>query len=365
MYNANFEVTNQGNGNKGDTTMNNQNAEAKMTAVTNNEYQAEAAKRQALVPEEEREVTYTFNKDGLKVLTNITAPERYMPDDEKLLPSSVISEEYNGARKIGMLSEIRGMGQISGALDNSIYAARVTNDRGNKGVVFCQQYDESDFTPKLFIEQANLFSLVEVGFEPERAQDKIRKRELSRTLYELGRQYMNAVSYECMFDIRNILALLFASFGLLPHCKETREDEVGSFYNMIKDTVSSYCCLAHKSYFALDDNQVAEVAREHHMTKKQLIRKLDYYGLLYHQESNAGYQAKIRFNGVPMWLYCIFNLEYFDTAIQDPEIIESDEAAKKLFVEVTSKRKRADEAKPEGEKEPESKSVAGSSNPAV
>lgn len=345
------------------------NEEAMVTAEdmsNKNKQQAEADRRQALVPPEEREVMLQFKKEDLSIVLTENEFENYIPPAERVQPSTESNVSYKGARAVGLFSEAIGMGQIKGALNDTIYAGRMTNSEGIKGIAFCQQYDGINFTPRLFIGQADLISLHMMRYEPEKIKQGTEQKEMSKILFNLKRQYLNTVSLECIgnvFDIKEILALLFVSLNDLPTCKEAKEIEAIVFYENIKEKLEQYDIDRKQSYYVLEESGIANVARSQDMTPKQLIRKLEYYNLLFHQNSNDGYQAKIRFFGGWLWAYCVFRLEYFDEVIRDPN--EEKEVEDIFKFKRLSRRPDNGDVK-KGKKQPKGESAAeDSTSPAV
>ena len=292
----------------------------------------QAADRSDLVPPNEQAIMSNIDMSRVRVDTFQPNLESFMPDDEKAVNEAEAKQytSYRGVGDIGLFNHIAGMGNIKGALDDSIYAVRQHNEDGWT-FVFCQKLSDGTYTPKLSISQSSLYRLNDAHFNVLNITSSIQRKRAETLIDELEDKYINGVSLDTsnVYEIMDILELLFKVSSLLPESREVAKDGAIVLYEQIREELvlssSSYVSIP-KAYYALLESDLVDLARRLGMSKLALAKKLKEYNLLYLQESSRGYQTKVRVGGSrPCNFYCIYKLEYFDEVTgKEPPVEELD-----------------------------------------
>lgn len=250
--------------------------------------------------------------------------ETLVPKDEQGLCTDNEEDTFFEAERQGYISPVAGMARIENALDGLIYACVRVNDKGDRTIVFCQQYGDGSFSPRIRVEQSDLL-LYAMSF---RTGDKSLIAKANAILSKAYKDYFGKFSGDIILDMADILRVLVKAVGKLPVYHDTINimDNPSMLYREIikliqgKDqtfTLPYGECVERKSYYCLLEEHIDALAQHLRVKRMALLKKLDEYHFLYLTPSSQGYQTKVRFpasDGNPSnieWTYCLYKLDYF------------------------------------------------------
>lgn len=293
-----------------------------------------------LVPEDERavdEVEFCPMVGGVHDIlkASITEDEQAVDDGEQ---EDELSTEIVQAEKRGCFSAANGMAQITNVLDGRLYAAVYVDEKGNRSIAFCEQYDNGEFSPKMQISQGELLLLGQNNMDPKSIRVNSLKTKATKVMTDLTMDYFNKFSGGSnpmnMIEILQVLAMVL---GNLPVYRDDTEEELAKqFYrevvHCLEKSEESYTLKAsawiynHRSYYALDDEALEILAEAMKMKPNELAKKLKQYKLLYLTDHARGYKTRVRINRAEgeseeyiktwnitgptsEWCYCIYKFK--------------------------------------------------------
>lgn len=271
------------------------------------------------------EVNKMIDPSQISVALNAGRPTDLIPKEEQALV------EVPKYQLDWMLTPTVNMAQITGVLDDNLFAMVCVSADGRRVIKFCQRYDSGDYSAVMEIKQADLILAVQYGGkarEDDSAFVARQRRKALRVTSAFSEEYYGKFCRGIPLPLVQLLQALFVS---VPHLPEIREDqghlEPRAFYDLLREKINEYFQHSNirdlhekRTYFALIDNQLDEVAQMMGMTKQLLLKKLNEYNLLYLTPSCRGYQVKVRFDANTLdWAYCIYKLEALNTSLDEKE----------------------------------------------
>jgi len=275
-----------------------------------------------LVPEEERAVDSEIVCEDMKIELAVVNPYAGVLSSEDL---AVNAEEADGelaeAHKKGFFSPTIGMAQLTNILDGRYYARICVDEKGNRRIEICQEYENGGYSPKITIKQSDFLRAARRNFgEAEIDQRKIKN---------LIENFIIRFSNECLdkfdgamtinFDAVQILKSLSRCFRALPIHKDYCEEQTpAELYRNVMNVIEEASKLdenaylyGHKAYYPLTAGDIDFIATELEMKRSELLKKLKEYNFLYLTESSVGYQTNIRIDSDRTERrYCLFRLKY-------------------------------------------------------
>ena len=288
-----------------------------------------------LVPEDERAVDEIefcpiVGKTTNVLLDSIPEDEQAVDDGEK---EDELSTEIAQAEKRGCFSAANGMAQITNVLDERLYAAVYVDEKGNRSIAFCEQYDNGTFSPKIQISQGEMLLLWTYNVDPNSLHDSLKKRA-TKIMGELTMDYFNKFNGVVPMNMLDILHALVKVRADLPVYKDvTEEEKAQAFYEQVIQGIESNWKIQsykwvyhHKAYYALDDMLLGFLAEELNMKVNALEENLRKYRLLYLVDSSNHNKTKVRINRskgeseesikafsltgpTTEWCYCIYKFK--------------------------------------------------------
>lgn len=274
-----------------------------------------------LVPEDEKEVDTELTLFGV---SKTDLMENWIPDEEKGIPCIGEDSAMVEARKLGLFSPVASMANISSSLTDKLFAAICTDEKGRRYFEYCQQYSDGSFSPVMQVAQSDLYMAAMYGFLSQNISERKIRNRVENFLDRSYEDYMGKSTGEELLDVSQILQVLFMARKELPVDRSAvNELSPEDFYKrvMSEATFLTNSQLPRKSYFALDDQDIAYLAEKLNMKKMEFLRNLKKFNLLYLTESSRGYQTCVRFTDkaeytesgkdetYTQWRYCIFRLE--------------------------------------------------------
>lgn len=256
--------------------------------------------------------------------------EKLVPPEEREVAPKDMTAKVENIRTRGFFSPVKNMSRITGALHDKISARIFEDANGQRFVEYIQQYSDGSFSPVMRLSQAGIKIALHFHFETDEIHEKKLRNTLEAFLADAFADYYGKFKGPSAdeMDIKDILNTLSGVINLLPVTTEQKAELTGeSFYysvvNCIYDIPSA--CMDvdnYKSYYALDDETMCEVAKKMGMTKLDLVKKLNFEGFLYIPSSSRGYQANVRikscFGGsYTEWRYCIYKVSAFAGVEED------------------------------------------------
>lgn len=244
-----------------------------------------------------------------------------IPEEERAL-EAVELDELDGAKKFGFFSPVQGMGHIKNALGDQFFARIYQRESGVRYVQYCQKYRDGSFSPKMLILQADMriaarFDFISKGIPENKIRNKVSGFILATYTDYLGK-FSGELEEE--YGIEQILRVLLQAMPSLPVCMEepdemTPEDLYRSVIYYVKETALGKLD-EHRLYYTMDDECMEYVAEALKLKKKELLKKLKEYGLLYLAKSSRGFKTNVRvkyYDGSSdtEWFYCLYKLESF------------------------------------------------------
>ena len=311
------------------TTVRQKNTKETEVAISAGRKQAEetAASRHKAPIAETRELRTVESSLIIEANTPLTLADM-IDEDDKIVETVEMPNRLGEVWQMAARTSIRNLRQLTDGLDGKIYAGISKNEKGERQIEFCQQYNNGGFSEKMILPQAGLLS----SFKEKMSEgNKKSSRAAQKFSSDAENEYYKkfAGNHCEMLDVEEILKLLFCSYTMLPVYNEDGNlYERQEFFEKVKkavETLSIQNLNTHKSYFVVDESDITYVARELHLTKAEFIKKLKEYGLLYLSKSARGYQNNVRFKNpdgttYTHRAYCIYNLNYLASEYEDKGI---------------------------------------------
>lgn len=260
----------------------------------------------------------TEGTENLQVAALDTSNTELVADDERAIVDEAELAAYNEARSRGFFDQSYGMSNLTGVLNNAIYADKQVESNGEIHIRFTQRYSDGGYLPILQIKQSELLTAALCKFDANNAPSTCLKRRVNKFLDSLWHEYTGKVRSHELLNPQEILIALSKSLPYLPEYKAGSEELTREqFYARVIATMEEAFgwgwidSIRRKSYYMLGTEEVAILADKLETTAKALIEKLAKYRFLYLPESCQGYQAKVRTAGDQSeWKYCIMRLDY-------------------------------------------------------
>ena len=242
------------------------------------------------------------------------------------------------AEELGCFSPAVGMAQITGLMNNRIFALHYIDEQGNHIFKFCERYEDGTYSPQMSITQGELFLLNACGFNVRSIVVPALKTKATQILSNLTLDYFNKYNGDDPLDVADILRAIMQVRNKLP-IRQDMPSECASkeFYLKIVEAIKRNGSLSywvedntHKSYYAFNDEAMKILAEELEMKVQELLKKLKDYEFLYLTKSSNGLKTKVRFKGIEKgtseirnalreefglgdsyteWAYCIWKLQ--------------------------------------------------------
>lgn len=293
----------------------------KITVMKNREIQ-----KKAMVPKEE-----------LAVSDNLTLRLPSFPDFQSLVLPDEKAEKLTGDwdsvakyRELGFFSPVRGMANISNRLNGKIYAKIHEAEKGQRYVEYAQKYINESFSPRMSLSQAGMRIAAQYNFSSKGIPEAKLRNKISNFILEANDDYYGKFKGVLAdeLNIEDILNVLYSALPFLPvQIDGMQELEEETFYQLLDFHINNnipYLSITKgcKSYYPLDEECLETIANNMQMKKRELLKKLKQYDLLYLTPSSKGYQTNIRLkysNGSTYteWRYCIYKLSFFANIKED------------------------------------------------
>lgn len=322
--------------------MNNINEKANVGMSTEGQAMATSITQDldALIPEEERALATTSTTE-----MEVSKPDPYssvvavvedkqldelLPEEERALIAKTEDEvdDYQEAEAQGCFSIVNGMAKIKNALNDQLYASIEIGKMGERTILFCQQYENGEYSPLVRVKQSDLLMAAACNFLEDKKGIPAVKAKAKRFIMNCYTDYLGKFAGETPLDIFEILNVLVHVRNDLPMYYE-KQDILSTPKALYREVVSIilgkgqyegiHARLDRKAYFGLEREGFELIAKELKTDRYVLARKLKEYGFLYLTDSSVGYQTKVRLDPSPMPefktqayqnLYCILKLDY-------------------------------------------------------
>lgn len=296
---------------------------------------------ESLIPEEERAITETTASKEVTVLSGSPSPvvviesdnlDELLPEEERAVISKAENEidKYQEAEEQGYFSMGNGMARIDSMFGDKLYASVEVSKTGERTILFCQQYKNGKFSPKVRIKQADLLLASKYNYlEDKKAEmPSAIKTKINRFIADCYTDYLGKFDGEETLELIDILKVLVQIRSQLPMYYEERDilSMPKALYQEVVDIIlgnGPYPGMIgyedRKSYFGLSRSQFEDAATRLGTSLSVLARKFKEYGFLYLTDSADGYQTKVRIKpiGMPDFntpvtenLYCVLKLDY-------------------------------------------------------
>lgn len=250
-----------------------------------------------------------------------TAIKELIPKDEQSVsePDNEV-DIYAEAIRQGYVSPTNGMARIGNiALPSQLYVSVQNNSKGDRVVVFRQQYNDGRLSPQICVGQSDLLMYDQFS----RSKDKSLQTKAKKILTKVSEQYWGKFDGDVILDTAELMQILIRAAAQLrsPNSTDVLENP-SLLYSQIVAFIKGHnlpyaMWVDRTAYYGLFDEQIDGLAQHFGVKRLPFLKKLDEYGLLYLTESSKGYQTKVRlpadgdFPSSTEWLYCIYKLEYF------------------------------------------------------
>ena len=284
---------------------------------------------ETLIPIEERAIngvvaagSGALTQEMVPVLeTSETAIKALIPEDEQSVsePDNEV-DIYTEAMRQGYVSPTNGMARIGNVpLPGQLYVSVQNNSKGNRTVVFRQQYNDGRLSPQICVEQSDLLMYDQFS----RSKEKSLQTKAKKILTKVSEEYWGKFDGDVILDTAELMQILVRAAAQLRSPKSIDVLENPSvLYSQIVAFIKGYnlpysIWVDRTAYYGLTEEQMDGLAQHFGVKRLPFLRKLNEYGLLYLTESSKGYQTKVRVPGdgdissSVEWLYCIYKLEYF------------------------------------------------------
>lgn len=274
--------------------------------------------RIAIMPKEELEV-----KEGLKLVSpNIPKFSSLVLPDEAAEAPDVKNDSTARCRELDFFSPVRGMINISNRLDGKLYAKLHEDESGKRIIEYRQRYQDGRYSPLMSIQQASMMIAAKFNFlSKDISERKIRSR-ISDFILDVNEEYYGKFRGAAADELNtiDILNVLYEALQYLTASSDSlSENEGEAFYQMVVyhiNNLNSWSAKSYKSYYALQEEDIGEVAGSMGMKKVELLKQLKRLDFLYLTPSSKGYQTNVRVKfpdgkSYTEWRYCIYKLAYF------------------------------------------------------
>jgi len=231
-------------------------------------------------------------------------------------------DKRKGIWKLAQISaHLQGMKNVGIALHYKMYACVNEDEKGERHISYCQQYNDGTFSPKMTVKQADMIMAILIKNSDRYKEDKKTKNMADKFFMDAGKDYLGKFrgTAKETFNIEQIMNTLYAA---LPELSTVKDDMIE--WNRDKFYTKLILCLRslttqvsnhHKSYYIFSKEDLDYVAHYMKLNPVKLLQKLKEYGLLYLTSSSQGYQTNVRFNSpdgstFTARMYCVYNLEY-------------------------------------------------------
>lgn len=191
------------------------------------------------------------------------------------------------------------------------YAWVTVDEKGNRKVEVCQEYQDTTLSAKLTLLQEDIGMVVLAKLE----KDPQLQKNANRFLMKTGKEYMGKCRKP--HEAVRIGELIDALAWEIPAMPVYDDDMTGvrraEFYKTLYDIIRSFPSMImneHQAYFPLTKEELLDIAQTIGLTKAKLLEKLKNFDLLYLTPSSNGLQTNVRINGTgadsyTAWRYCV------------------------------------------------------------
>lgn len=273
---------------------------------------------------------------GTDVLSGLVPENELAVDEPDETEEALIT--LTDAEKLGCFSPSVGMAQITGMLNDRLFALHHIDEQGNHIFKFCERYENGTISPQMSITQGELFLLNKCGFNVKSITIPTLRAKATQIMSNLTLDYFNKFCGSEPIDMERILQVLMQVRDQLPIHKDlASECNSKEFYQKVLQAMKNCSTFtsfwgysSHKSYYTLNNEAMGLLAEEMGLKVKDLLKKLHDYGFLYLTKSSAGLKTKVRFKGIEQskskkgdafreefdigdsytdWAYCIWKLQ--------------------------------------------------------
>lgn len=299
-----------------------------------------------IIPAEEMAVSEKEHQESVEPLVVVKTIELWggvipeIPEDERSATDEKTYIDLKEPAKYGCFSPAVGMRGFEVNTGHVFYAQIFTDSKGNRWVKYCQQYKDGSFSPKMQIKQSELvIGASALCNENNKKLKFMSKNAVNKIIANARNDYYNKTAFpqECV-SIEQIFVLLLCVYKSLPaegdvleayDCPENLYAEVMA---AIRKEPAWFENSPHKAYYALDAEQIEQIAQTLNMKRDLLLKKLKEYRFLYLTDSSKGYQTCVRFpagksevekeffpKSYTQWSYCVLKLEYLASQLAKRE----------------------------------------------
>lgn len=250
-----------------------------------------------------------------------------IPEDDMAVGSKKEAERMKAVLDLLSQSSAYGTVNIQNALGDRIYAGVTTDEKGIRTIEFYQLYNDGSFSSKVEILQSDLMTTQMCHLS--NSTNACLKKKVQNIELKISNEYLGKFRGEPE-EILDINAILFTLFTVLPSLPEQTENHARlmkqDFYHCLREQIrSTYISDEHKSYYALTDENIIEMAKSMKMSRTAFLDRLLEYGFLYLTSSSQGYQTNVKESypdGTPytVWKYCIYKLPFLAGIDEDSDM---------------------------------------------
>ena len=266
---------------------------------------------------------YTDNSSALAQIgsADICLLGDLVPEDEQAITDTI---DYEQIRKQGFFSSAYGMKKLSGSYDGQIYAKICVDKDSKRTILFCQRYENGDFSPVISVAQSDLLFASLHEFIASNITTKKQQSKMEKFLIETTDKYLGSFCGDTILNIVDILTMLATSIGSLPVYRDNNGELTSQqLYGKVMDVVTGRTggpvepYGEHRSYFAFNVGQMRYIAEQIDMDYTDMLKLLKKYSLLYLTPSSRGYETKVRLeDNYTDWAYCLVKLDYFEQTLK-------------------------------------------------
>ena len=232
-----------------------------------------------------------------------------------------LDNSFAAARSIGLFSPAAGMACIEGVFDDTLYAATYVDEKKKRSVRFCQKHISGDFGGVVEVDMATLIRIVASNAGQKAGLTKSERNKIQKRIDEVTDDYLNTHDAESiLLNMSDVLMLLCKVHKQLPkYVAVTSGNQIESIYAELMEQLKNLPGTHNRfSYTAVTKDAFDYAARQMGWAPLKLLKLLDENRLLERQNSNDGYQMKVRlytdkdgqrFDGDSEWCYCIKNID--------------------------------------------------------
>lgn len=271
----------------------------------------------------EREKIQAILNDKRSISLGAELGKLFVPEMERADESgcTALDNSFAAARSIGLFSPAAGMACIEGVFDDTLYAATYVDEKKKCSVRFCQKHISGDFGGIVEVEMATLGQIIMGGAGNKNGLLTSERNAIKKSLSKIRADYLNTFDMESIcLDIPAVLLLLCKVHKQLPkYVAVTSGNQVEAVYAELMEQLKNLPGVHNRfSYTAVTKDAFDYAARQMGWAPLKLLKLLDENRLLERQNSNDGYQMKVRlytdkdgqrFDGDSEWCYCIKNID--------------------------------------------------------